>query len=215
MQEYMKDLGLKVEDEIIPRPINPILFNYKSNYDTYDYDFITIGNYESPDRKNLRMIRDLAFKTDYKFCLVSNVFIPPSLKNKNVVQYDFGSIDDKTKAVLLSKSKFFLWLSFVEGFGMPPLEAMAVGCVPIYTDVPAHNEFCVGIPIKPIDKIKTCGYGVKIIKYIIDEKDVLDTINYALGLKREEYENLSQMCKEVAYKKYVEFINKVCMLWRF
>jgi len=206
---HYKQLGIPVEETIIPRPINPILFNYYTDYNNTTYDIITIGKKDTCDRKNLTLQREVVLELNLKAVFVSDVFL---YKRPNIVQYNFGSISDEFKAQLLSKSKFLLWTSFVEGFGMPVLEAMAVGTVPIYTDVPAHNEFAVGIPIKPIDKITTFCYGVKVVKYIIDKKDVIEAIKYALGLSREEYTNLQIECMYKAYQVYQDFLSKLPLL---
>ena len=206
---HYKQLGIPVEETIIPRPINPILFNYYTDYNNTTFDIITIGKMDSCDRKNLAIQRDVVLNLDVKYCVVSNAWMP---KRPNIVQYNFGSISDEFKAQLLTQSKFLLWTSFVEGFGLPVLEAMAVGTIPIYTDVPAHNEFAVGIPIKPIDKITTFCYGVKVVKYLIDKKDIIEAIKYALGLSREEYTNLQYECMNKAIEVYNDFITKLPLL---
>jgi len=206
---HYKQLGVPAEETIIPRPINPILFNYYTDYNNTTFDIITIGKMDSCDRKNLAIQRDVVLSLDVKYCVVSNAWMP---KRPNIVQYNFGSISDEFKAQLLTQSKFLLWTSFVEGFGLPVLEAMAVGTIPIYTDVPAHNEFAVGIPIKPIDKITTFCYGVKVVKYLIDKKDIIEAIKYALGLSREEYTNLQYECMNKAIEVYNDFITKLPLL---
>lgn len=207
--DHYKQLGIPVEDTIIPRPINPILFNYYTDYNSTTFDIITIGKMDSCDRKNLILQREAFLKLNFKYCIVSNAWMP---NRPNLIQYNFGSITEEQKAELLSKSKFLLWTSFIEGFGMPVLEAMAVGTVPIYTDVPAHNEFAVGIPIKPKDKITTFCYGVKVVKYLIDVNDVIEAIKYALSMNKEEYTNLQYECIQRATEVYNDFINKLPLL---
>ena len=208
-KEHYRQLGIPVEDTIIPRPINPILFFHKTDYDNCKFDVITIGKKCQCDRKNLSIQRKVFLKLNFRYCVISNAWMPD---RPNLVQYGFGSISDEKKAMLLSKSKFLLWTSFIEGFGMPVLEAMAVGCVPIYSDVPAHNEFAEGIPIKPIDKIKVGCYGVRVIKYVIDEKDVEEAVKYALSMNKEEYEDLQYKCMQKATEVYNNFISKLHLL---
>ncbi len=207
--KHYRNLGIPVEDTIIPRPVNPILFNYRAEYDKCEFDIMTIGKHCMCDRKNLRMQRNIFLKLNFRYCIVSDVFMP---SRTNLTQYNFGTITDERKAELLSKSRFFLWTSFVEGFGMPPLEAMTVGCVPIYTDVPAHNEFCVGISIKPSGMFKSVCYGVRIVKYIIEEKEVEEAVKYALGMGREEWEDLSYKCMSKSTEVWNEFVSKVGLL---
>jgi len=208
-REHYREIGIPVEDTIIPRPVNPILFNYRTDFNKCKYDIITIGKHCMCDRKNLKIQRSIFLKTGFKYCVVSDIYIPD---RPNLTKFDFGSVSDEMKAKLLSKSKFLLWTSSVEGFGMPVLEAMTVGTVPIYTDVPAHNEFATGIPIKAKDKVRMCGYGVRIYKYIINEKDVEEAVKYALGMKKEEYEDLQQKCIEKAREMWNDFVNKIDLL---
>ncbi|MCD6148181.1 glycosyltransferase [bacterium] len=208
-KQHYKELNIPVEETTIPRPINPILFYYKTDYNNTTYDIITIGKHCICDRKNLRLQREVFLKLNFRYCVISDALMP---KRPNLTQFNFGSITDEQKARLLSKSKFLLWTSFAEGFGLPVLEAMAVGTIPIYTDVPAHNEFAIGIPIKPEDKIKSCCYGVRIIKYVINEKEVEEAVQYALSMNKEEYEDLQYRCMQRATEIYNDFINKLPLL---
>ena len=41
---------------------------------------------------------------------------------------------------MLAESQILLSTSAAEGFGLPPLEGMAFGCVPVITDIPQHRE---------------------------------------------------------------------------
>ena len=204
-EEIAKELGFRV-DGIIPRLINEELFNIDKFRYRQEYDIITIGNYDSVDRKNLRLQRDLLPKLGVKAVFISNIWLP---RNTTIVQYRTGTVSEELKIELLAKSKFLLWTSFVEGFGMPVLEAMAVGTIPIYSDVPAHNEFAVGIPIKPIDHYIACGYGTRIHKWIIDPDSVEEAIKYALGLSKEEYQDLSAKCREKALQIYNTTTSKI------
>jgi glycosyltransferase involved in cell wall biosynthesis len=194
-KQIYRDQGIPVEDTVIPRPVNPILFNYRTEYDNCRYDLCFIGAMDEIDRKNLRLVESVVMKHNINTVFITNGLL---LKRPFITQYNFGSITDEEKAVILSSSRFLIFPSFIEGFGMPPLEAMSVGCVPIYSDVPAHNEFTVGIPVKPRDKYVTFGYGCRIIKYIIDAKDLEEAVKYALGMKKEEYTDLQSKCIEKA-----------------
>ena len=208
-KQIYKDQNIPVEDTVIPRPVNPILFNYRTNYKDTLYDIAFIGFMDNIDRKNVRISESIILKHCIRSVMVTNALIPV---RPFITKYNFGSITDEQKAQILSKSKFLLFPSFVEGFGLPPLEAMSVGCIPIYSDVPAHNEFTVGIPIKPADRIETFGYGCRIIKYIISEKDVEEAVKYALGMGKEEYEDLQSKCIEKAKYMYNLFKERLKLL---
>jgi glycosyltransferase involved in cell wall biosynthesis len=96
---------------------------------------------------------------------------------------------------------------------MPVLEAMACGVVPIYSEIPCLKEYAVGIPVK-VDGLSTVSTvdGV-FYKYMIDKKDVIEAVKYALGLNKDAYEDLSLKAREKAremdsltYKKWVEVL---------
>jgi len=205
MVDYCKRLNIPV-DGVIYRLIHPVHFDYHANYDKAKYDIITIGKHCICDRKRLALQRELALKLNFRYCLISDIWIP---NRPNITKYHFGTATDEFKAKLLSQSRFLLWTSFIEGFGMPVLEAMAIGTVPIYTDCPAHNEFAEGIKI-PVEKesIGFC-YGVKVIKYDVNPKDVEEIVKQALGMKKEEWQDLSEKCKEKAIEIHNETLEKI------
>jgi glycosyltransferase involved in cell wall biosynthesis len=51
-----------------------------------------------------------------------------------------GSIEDEELPLLYSGAAGFVYPSLYEGFGLPPLEAMACGCPVAVSDIPAHRE---------------------------------------------------------------------------
>jgi glycosyltransferase involved in cell wall biosynthesis len=53
-----------------------------------------------------------------------------------------GSVKDEILPVLYSGATAFVYPSIYEGFGLPPLEAMACGCPVALSDIPAHREVC-------------------------------------------------------------------------
>ncbi|MEW5899861.1 MAG: glycosyltransferase family 4 protein [Acidobacteriota bacterium] len=50
-----------------------------------------------------------------------------------------SGLNDQQKIAELQRSKIYISLSQVEGFGMPVVEAMACGAVPVVSDIPAHR----------------------------------------------------------------------------
>lgn len=53
-----------------------------------------------------------------------------------------GLVSDSRKNELLASCTFLLSASTDEGFGLPVLEAMYAGCVPVVTNIPSHREIC-------------------------------------------------------------------------
>ncbi len=55
-----------------------------------------------------------------------------------------GRVEDEGLPALYSGAMGFVYPSVYEGFGLPPLEAMACGCPVAVSDIPAHREVCGG-----------------------------------------------------------------------
>jgi glycosyltransferase involved in cell wall biosynthesis len=53
-----------------------------------------------------------------------------------------GRVDDDLLPALYSGAAGFVYGSIYEGFGLPPLEALACGCPVAVSDIPAHREVC-------------------------------------------------------------------------
>lgn len=55
---------------------------------------------------------------------------------------DLGYVPDNAVRALYENALCFVFPSFYEGFGIPPLEAMLCGCPVIVSDIPALRETC-------------------------------------------------------------------------
>jgi glycosyltransferase involved in cell wall biosynthesis len=53
-----------------------------------------------------------------------------------------GRVEEEVLPLLYSGASGFVYPSVYEGFGLPPLEAMACGCPVAVSDIPAHREVC-------------------------------------------------------------------------
>jgi len=90
--------------------------------------------------------------------------------------------------------KVFLFPSRSEGFGLPPLEAMSCGVPVVYSDAPAHNEFCVGeaVPTVFMGLKKNWESHVYVCIYESRPEDYVDAV---LTLLRDE-ERLKSLSEE-------------------
>ena len=65
------------------------------------------------------------------------------IKLSKIINVKFtGSVLEEEKKILLSQAKLFIYASLWEGFGIPPLEAMAAGVPVLTSDVASLPEIC-------------------------------------------------------------------------
>ena len=62
----------------------------------------------------------------------------PEMKKKGVYITDY--VENKDLPLLYQHAEFFVFTSLYEGFGIPPLEAMAVGCPVVCSDIDVAKE---------------------------------------------------------------------------
>lgn len=53
-----------------------------------------------------------------------------------------GFVPDEDLVGLYQEAEAFVWPTLIEGFGLPPLEAMSVGCPVLLSDIPVLREIC-------------------------------------------------------------------------
>jgi glycosyltransferase involved in cell wall biosynthesis len=58
-----------------------------------------------------------------------------------------GRVEDEVLPALYSGAAGFVYPSIYEGFGLPPLEAIACGCPVAVSDISAHREVCGGTAV--------------------------------------------------------------------
>lgn len=105
--------------------------------------------------------------------------------------YDIGLISDLERAIImysqvpepamariLTACDAFLLPTIGEGFGLPILEAMAVGAVPIVTDFSAHTEFCDDDTAFLLDWVPLMG-EFNTTRAIVKHESVLENLEMA------------------------------------
>jgi glycosyltransferase involved in cell wall biosynthesis len=108
--------------------------------------FLYVGSLEP--RKNLRCLLeawDRATLKDWRLVVVgerAGIFENVSLETNSPKVIFAGRLDNEELLSLYRAAHAFVSPSVYEGFGLPPLEAMACGCPCLISDIPAHREVC-------------------------------------------------------------------------
>ena len=98
-------------------------------------------------RKNFaRLIEAYKDINDIKLFIIGNynkVFREQELSNSisNNIRF-LGRVSDEELVKLYNQAECFIFPTLYEGFGLPPLEAMACGCPVIVSDIPVEREIC-------------------------------------------------------------------------
>lgn len=80
-------------------------------------------------------------KDKYRLVLVgekANIF--STIDSDDINKNWLGYVSDEELVYLYKNASLFVYLSLYEGFGIPPLEAMSLGCPVILSDIPVFHE---------------------------------------------------------------------------
>ena len=119
----------------------------------------------------------------------------------------FGSLSEYDLLRLVKCAKLFVWPSRGEGFGMPPLEAMAVGQLVVAADNPT-NELVVGLkcPVDTVEEVFMPEIGMYYYAYLYRFEELRDAVDYALNMGGDEriYITMRAMREAAKYRpRYV------------
>jgi alpha-1,3-rhamnosyl/mannosyltransferase len=78
-----------------------------------------------------------------------------------------GYLADEEMRALYSSCKIFVYPSLYEGFGLPPLEAMACGAPVVASRIAAHEEV-LGDHARLVDPMDERGLAAAIVKLLED-----------------------------------------------
>jgi len=137
--------------EVVYNGLTQVFFSETtSSFNLPDENFILTVSSVDPRKNLISLVK--AFKKaqlpNYKLIIVgseSKVFADVGLKEeiKDCPSIIFtGYLPDNDLATLYKKASIFVYPSLYEGFGIPPLEAMASGVATIVSDVAALPEIC-------------------------------------------------------------------------
>lgn len=109
-----------------------------------------------------------------------------------------GYLAEKEKLDLLQESAIYLSASQLEGFGLPLIEAMATGCVPVVSDIYAHRFVFQGQRVGFLIK-NNKEMAEKIIELLKNEKERLELAEEGRRLVEEKWtqEKVGQRYKKL------------------
>ncbi len=151
----------------------------------YDFDYILYVGNAYPHKNLERLVDALALiKKDNKIKLVlagNDEFFFPRLKKyveRRGLQEDiifFGNANDEQLIGLYYFAKCLAFPSLMEGFGLPNLEAVLCGCIPVVSNIPVFKEIWADIlpMFDPCDITKMRRMLVKTINMNDREKSVI------------------------------------------
>jgi Glycosyltransferase len=174
--------------EVVPHPYDPQEINVVENVKEKKYDVITIGYNTADDHKGLRIARKVVKDLGLKYIEISNEC------NGEEWCYKFMSFSRTELYKLIAQSRFYLALSHTEGFGLPLLESMIAGTVPIFVKGHAFAEYAEGIPIP--------AYKTREDWFEYEYEDVIKAVKYALSLSKKEYNEMSLEIKNKARERF-------------
>jgi glycosyltransferase involved in cell wall biosynthesis len=153
--------GVSGKFKPLPQQNTELVNTVKEKYKLPEKYILFVGRLN--ERKNVQsLIRAMEFLNDEKIYLVitgEKDWKVPQLKNlieeKHLASRIIftGAVNDDELPVIYALSRVFCFPSFAEGFGIPPLEAMASGIPVVVSETTAMPEVCgvAAIYIDPYD----------------------------------------------------------------
>jgi len=142
-----------------------------------------------------------------------------SRRGNLVVSTDFGKLPRITILSIIATSHILAIPSLSEGFGLPALEAMALGTPVVHAELPPLMEFSKGwsVPIKEIlyfNKAEVGPSGIIYEQYMYDVKEFSEVILQVVDIlrnKKEEYINYrirsyEEVLKHSIFKVYSKLL---------
>jgi len=143
-------LGVSSDFKPLEKQDEELVRKTKTRYDLPDEYILIVGRLNA--RKNIEsLIEALALlknktiplvivgKEDWKQSEFRSLIGNPEIRDRIFVT---GSVSDDEIAILYAMAKIFCYPSFAEGFGLPPLEAMASGVPVVVSNTTSMPEIC-------------------------------------------------------------------------
>ncbi len=123
-----------------------------------------------------------------------------SLDKSCNVKY-LGRVSDEELVRLYSQARCFIFPSLYEGFGLPPLEAMACGCPVLASDIPVLREVC-GDAAVYFDPRLVNGMYETISQFLNEGQDYMEQ------LRKNGMENVKRFSMEQSAFAFVQVIRQ-------
>ncbi|MBP8959028.1 MAG: glycosyltransferase family 4 protein [Bacteroidales bacterium] len=157
----LDEKNISVVYDCVSSKFKPLKANYPDKYILAVSSVVYYKNFSGLIEAFLKIHNDNKFKLYIVGGINKKVFgkksteILKKIESNENIKF-LGFVDDEELIRLYSNAQCFIYPSFYEGFGLPPLEAQACGCPVIVSDIPVFREvykdsviFC--DPYKPDD----------------------------------------------------------------
>ncbi len=212
LRDKFNNIGNKIE--VIYEFIDEKFYNYATKEKpTIEDDYVLfIGNRKKhKNLKNLILAFDkIKHKIDVKLVIAGSKdnkniedeidIIIKNLNLKNRIIEILSPSDDEL-INLYQHAKLFVFPSLFEGFGLPPLEAIALGCPVIASNIPVLKEI-LGEKIACFNPYNVDGITDKLYNVLINE-------NLKLELLTEGEQRLAQYDKNRIIDEHLEYFNRI------
>lgn len=177
-----------------------------SQFSILDKDYILAVSSLAPNKnfKSIMLAMEHLRNQNYKLVIVggnySKVFndLDIEAQSKNNVAC-LGYVSDEELAVLYKNASCFIYPSFYEGFGLPPIEAMSCGCPVIVSNTTSLPEVC-GTEALYCDPYDIEDIALK-IKTLMEDKELRFNLSKNGIVKSKTYEwnkFALEVCSEVS-----------------
>jgi glycosyltransferase involved in cell wall biosynthesis len=174
--ENIIPIHLGINDSIFRRYTDEEIKNCALKYNI-DYKFIFFVGSVEPRKNLIRLIEAYLslpehVKDEYKLLIAGykgwkNDRIHDLIKSDSRIKY-MGFVPDAELALIYNMASVFAYPSFYEGFGLPPLEAMACGVPVLASSIPCLMEVC-GNSAVYADPGDSYDIADKLLKLLSDE----------------------------------------------
>jgi len=191
----IKDEKMSVIHEAIPKFVSDLRhFYFMNRWGNY---ILTVSSLEP--RKNLNTLIkafNMLNLPDYKLLIVGaenrQVFKRPELKNLKITSnIEFlGSVSDQALVGLYQNAKLFVYISYYEGFGLPPIEALTCGCQVLVSEIDSFTEI-LGKMVNYCNPLSVEDVASKMKDLVINQKqpDINELREFISQYKWEKYIN--------------------------